>query len=56
MSSAPTAPADLTTRPQWQALAQHAAKNGGRHLRDLFAVDPKRGEQLSVEGVGLYLD
>ena len=56
MSSAPTGPADLTTRPPWQALVQHAAKCGKRHLRDLFAADPTRGERLSVEGVGLYLD
>ena len=26
------------------------------HLRDLFAADPKRGEQLTVEAMGLFLD
>ena len=26
------------------------------HLRDLFAQDPKRGERLTAEGAGLYLD
>ncbi len=27
-----------------------------RHLRELFAVDPGRGERLTVEAAGLYLD
>jgi glucose-6-phosphate isomerase len=27
-----------------------------RHLRDLFAEDPQRGERLTAEGPGLYLD
>jgi len=26
------------------------------HLRDLFAVDPKRGERMTAEAVGLFLD
>ena len=26
------------------------------HLRKLFADDPKRGERLTAEAVGLYLD
>src|SRR5262249_21557463 len=26
------------------------------HLRDLFARDPSRGERLTAEGAGLYLD
>ncbi|TAM64566.1 MAG: glucose-6-phosphate isomerase [Rhodanobacter sp.] len=48
--------ADLTLRPQWQALHQHFAQIGTQHLRELFAADPHRGEQLTAEGVGLYLD
>ncbi|MGH8156820.1 MAG: glucose-6-phosphate isomerase [Rhodanobacter sp.] len=47
---------DLTTRPQWQALRQHFTAIGQKHLRELFAADPRRGEQLTVEDVGLYLD
>src|SRR5205807_3808432 len=31
-------------------------KVGDLHLRTLFANDPKRGERLAVEAVGLYLD
>lgn len=46
----------LTTRPQWQALRQHAATVGRQHLRELFAVDPQRGDRFVVEDVGLYLD
>ncbi len=46
----------LTITPQWQALHQHFTVIGQRHLRELFAADPKRGEQLTVEDVGLYLD
>jgi glucose-6-phosphate isomerase len=50
----PTIP--LRQRPSWKALEQHHAEIGGRHLRDLFAEDPKRGERLSAEAAGLYLD
>ncbi|MHB1058606.1 MAG: glucose-6-phosphate isomerase [Rhodanobacter sp.] len=46
----------LTRLPQWQALQQHFAAIGGRHLRELFAADPRRGEVFAVEDVGLYLD
>jgi glucose-6-phosphate isomerase len=48
--------AGLTTLPQWQALSQHFATIGPKHLRELFAADPQRGKQLTVEDVGLYLD
>jgi glucose-6-phosphate isomerase len=27
-----------------------------RHLRELFAEDPGRGETMVAEGAGLYLD
>ncbi|MEV4516341.1 hypothetical protein AB0K00_46180 [Dactylosporangium sp. NPDC049525] len=40
----------------WQALESHYAEIGGRHLRDLFAEDPQRGERLCAEAAGLYLD
>jgi glucose-6-phosphate isomerase len=48
--------AGLTSLPQWQALQQHFAALGPKHLRELFAADPQRGERLTVEDVGLYLD
>ena len=46
----------LTDRPAFQALQAHHAQIGGDHLRELFAADPKRGERLSAEAAGLYLD
>jgi glucose-6-phosphate isomerase len=47
---------NLTSLPQWQALQQHFTGLGSKHLRQLFAADPKRGEELTLEDVGLYLD
>ncbi len=46
----------LTRRPAWKALAVHQKKIKGRHLRELFAADPKRGERLTAEAAGLFLD
>src|SRR5208283_1302136 len=46
----------LTQRPAWKALKSHYEKVRGIHLRDLFADDPKRGERLTAEAVGLFLD
>ncbi|HZX70260.1 MAG TPA: glucose-6-phosphate isomerase [Rhodanobacter sp.] len=46
----------LRRQPAWQALQQHAATLGDKHLRQMFADDAQRGESFSVEDVGLYLD
>lgn len=46
----------LTQRPAWQALSRHHQQVGAIHLRDLFAADPRRGETMDVEAVGLYMD
>lgn len=40
----------------WQALAAHYQQIKDVHLRQLFAEDRGRGERLTVEGAGLYLD
>jgi len=40
----------------WTALDAHRRAIEERTLRDLFAEDPKRGEQLVAEGAGIYLD
>ncbi len=48
--------AHLTHRPEGAALVEHYQQVKGVHLRQLFAEDPKRGERLSAEAVGLYLD
>ncbi len=42
--------------PAWAALAAHHETIGRRHLRELFAEDPARGERMTAEGAGLYLD
>jgi glucose-6-phosphate isomerase len=46
----------LRERPAFDALAKHHAELVGRHLRELFAEDPARGERLWAEAAGLYLD
>ena len=48
--------ATLTTRPEWHALLAHSWSLSGATLRDWFADDDTRGERLSAEAVGLYLD
>ncbi len=46
----------LTKRKAWKALKVHYKEIRGRHLRDLFAQDPKRGERMTAEAVGILLD
>jgi glucose-6-phosphate isomerase len=46
----------LRERKAWQALERHYAEIGGRHLREIFAEDPGRGDRLTAQAVGLYLD
>ncbi len=46
----------LRERKAWQALQRHYEEIAGRHLRDLFAEDPGRGERLTAEAAGIYLD
>jgi glucose-6-phosphate isomerase len=53
-SNSPLKP--LTKRRAWKALASHHKKIRKLHLRKLFADDPKRGERMTVEAVGLFLD
>jgi glucose-6-phosphate isomerase len=43
-------------RSAWSALASHYNKASKLHLRELFANDPKRGQRMAMEAVGLYLD
>src|SRR6201998_3450171 len=45
-----------TRQTAWSALASHYKTVSKLHLRELFADDPKRGERLAVEAVGIYLD
>ena len=46
----------LTERRAWKALTAHHEKVKELHLRDLFAEEPKRGERMTVEAAGLFLD
>jgi glucose-6-phosphate isomerase len=46
----------LTERQAWKALQAHHKNIRELHLRKLFADDLKRGERMTAEGVGLYLD
>jgi glucose-6-phosphate isomerase len=46
----------LTARPAWQALDAHHRQVRDMHLRQLFADDPTRGERMTAEAAGLYLD
>jgi glucose-6-phosphate isomerase len=45
-----------TERPAWKALVAHHQKFRDVHLRKLFADDPTRGQRLTVDAVGLFLD
>jgi len=42
--------------PAWGNLRTHYEKIRERHLREIFAEDPKRGERLAVEAAGIFLD
>ena len=46
----------ITTKPAWKALVSNAEGLTTRHLRDLFAEDPTRGERLFLEAAGIYFD
>jgi glucose-6-phosphate isomerase len=52
--TAPTLP--LKRRAAWKKLQAHFKAIGPRHLRDLFAEDPDRGEHFTLEAAGIYLD
>ena len=46
----------LTKRKAWKALTAHYKKISKIHLRKLFADDPKRGDRLTLEAAGIFLD
>jgi glucose-6-phosphate isomerase len=46
----------LTRRAAWKALQSHYKAIRDTHMRTLFAEDTGRGERLTVEGAGLFLD
>jgi glucose-6-phosphate isomerase len=46
----------LAKRRAWKALQTHYEKVQGSHLRELFAKDSQRGERMTAEAVGIFLD
>ena len=46
----------LTELSAWKALKAHYDGIRDLHLRRLFADDPRRGEQMTAEAAGIYLD
>ncbi len=46
----------LPARAAWKALQAHSQKMRDVHLRRLFADDPGRGERLTAEAAGIFLD
>ena len=46
----------LTALPAWKKLQAHHEKLREVHLRALFADDPKRGERMTAEAAGIFLD
>jgi glucose-6-phosphate isomerase len=45
-----------STRAMWRDLQKHYTTMQGVHLRTLFADDPARGERMTAEAAGVYLD
>jgi glucose-6-phosphate isomerase len=46
----------ISATQEWAALRHHAQRLRGRHLRELFAEDPTRGERLTADAAGIHLD
>jgi glucose-6-phosphate isomerase len=46
----------VTKSKAWKALKAHAKEVETLHLRDLFARDSQRGERLTAEAAGIFLD
>ena len=46
----------LGDRAAWKALQAHFAQIQSKHLRELFAADPGRGERFTAEADGIFLD
>ena len=49
-------PKPLTKRKAWKALQAHYKQVRALHLRSLFADDAQRGERMTAQAVGLFLD
>ena len=49
-------PKPLLTLPEWQSVQKHAERLKSASLRQLFAADPRRAEQFSLDAAGIHLD
>ncbi|ASR02174.1 glucose-6-phosphate isomerase [Gordonia rubripertincta] len=47
---------DITATQSWQALAAHQPHVYAMHLREVFAIDPERGRELTVDVGDLHID
>jgi glucose-6-phosphate isomerase len=47
---------ELRGGPAWKELEHHHGELQDRNIRDLFAEDPGRGERLTADAAGLFLD
>ncbi|OCW88008.1 glucose-6-phosphate isomerase [Nocardia farcinica] len=47
---------DITATQSWQALAAHQPHVYAMHLREVFAIDPTRGRELTVDVGDLHID
>src|SRR4030095_5638324 len=56
MSMASPIEQPMGKRQSWNDLESHYQKVSKMHLRDLFKEDPERGERMTAEAVGLFLD
>jgi glucose-6-phosphate isomerase len=56
MSTATRPTIPLRARPAWRSLERNYEEIRNTSLRDLFSIDPSRGERMTAEGAGLYLD
>jgi len=46
----------LRQRPAWSALEMHRQQVGALSLRQMFFDDPTRGQRLTADAAGVYLD
>jgi glucose-6-phosphate isomerase len=56
MSTAARTTTPLRACRAWRSLERHHDEIRKASLRDLFSIDPSRGERMTAEAAGLYLD
>ncbi|WP_280445976.1 glucose-6-phosphate isomerase [Nocardia brasiliensis] len=47
---------DITATAAWRKLQEHFDAIAGQHLREIFADDPARGSELTVDVADLHID